>query len=776
MQENNPKQNSEVEDLEMGSDPAPSQASGQNNVQVNKYTDKKAQEAPKVAQTNVDPKAQAPQAQPAQAQAQMPAKAAQTTPVKGVQQVPLKKGAKGPNPPNPASRKKALLGCLIGFVAVIIISLILSFLFLATAGAGESAFAKVLGIEQNSFINGLISFIYFVYFIIALTSFIFLVTGFFKTSMAKKEDKETKKEGMKMIIVAGVILLLISIIWVVTFSYLDSKRIYGEEAIDKLIVTDPEETTELTGPIEVKFDSSNIKIDDTHTRVEDKWDFGDESSPEYGQKVSHTYSDMGTYSVLLAITVEDKTTGELIEWATYSEVVSITDQAITASFTADPQSGEAPLEVEFDASESFDPNGNIERYEWDFNEDGIFDDAEGAQVSHEFTKIGNYTVELRVVNTLGDEEFETKQIIVEKGENPEAVITVLDEPDDYKVGQNYVFKADDSTSPNGNIVAYEWNFNDGSDVEETKSISHIFENEGTYEVTLKVTDEEDKEGEMLKVISIGAPQGSPKVLINSSPNLEEGDLYIEGKVPYAVIFDAKGTVDSDNNIIDYEWDFGDGSQNGYGETVSYTYTTEGTYTVTLTVTDADDNVGKDSMVVKVEPQGVVAIIETDQIDGSVPLTVEFDASGSTYSNGQITSYKWDFGDGSEPKLGSSTVSHRYDTIGSFTASVEVTGADNNSETAEITITVREIALTSCFVTIFEKGVAPLETTFDPGCSTGTATSYFWDFGDGNISTSHKPTHVFEEPGEYRVTLEITDSDNTVDKSEVFIEVTGEEDE
>ena len=209
MQENHPKQNSEVEDLEMGSDPAPSQPSEQNNVQVNKYTDKKAQEAPKLVQTNVDPKAQAPQAQPAQAQAQMPAKAAQTVPLKGVQQVPLKKGAKGPNPSTPASRKKALFGCLIGFIAVIVISLILSFLFLATAGAGESALAKALGIDQSSFINGLISFIYFFYFIVALTSFIFLVTGFFKTSMAKKEDKETKKEGMKMIIVAGIILLLI---------------------------------------------------------------------------------------------------------------------------------------------------------------------------------------------------------------------------------------------------------------------------------------------------------------------------------------------------------------------------------------------------------------------------------------------------------------------------------------------------------------------------------------------------------------------------------------
>jgi chitodextrinase len=102
--------------------------------------------------------------------------------------------------------------------------------------------------------------------------------------------------------------------------------------------------------------------------------------------------------------------------------------------------------------------------------------------------------------------------------------------------------------------------------------------------------------------------------------------------------------------------------------------------------------------------------------------------------------------------------------------------EDENEDTENPSEVENVLLTSCFVTIFEKGVAPLETTFDPGCSTGTVTSYFWDFGDGNISTSHKPSHVFEEPGEYRVTLEVTDSDNTVDKSEVFIDVTGEEDE
>jgi len=749
MQNENPKKKSDIEDLEMGTH------SGQNKVQVNKYTDKHAAETSKAAESKVNPKDQAPKAQ-------------QGVPHKP-QHLAAKKPAKAPH--NPVARKKALIGCLIGFVVVIILSLILAFAFLATAGSTESALAQALGIQQGSFINGLISFIYFVYFVVALTAFIFLVVGFFKAAMAKKEDKETKKEGMKTVIISGVILLLIIIFWVFTFQYLDSKRISTLTAMDQPIVTDPDPTTELTAPIEVKFNSSNIQFEENLVRIEDSWDFGDESSKEYGQIVSHIYDKMGTYEVVLTITVQDKNTGELLVGAEYMEVVSITDQAITAIFTADPQSGEAPLEVNFDASESFDPNGNIDRYEWDFDKDGLFDDAEGVEASHEFTKIGNYTVALRVTNTLGDFEISKKEIIVSQAEIPEALITLVNEPDSYTVETNYVFKADESSSPNGNIVSYEWNFNDGSKIETTKTVSHSFDKEGTYEITLKVIDEDEEEGEISKIITIGSPKGSPKAKINSTPNLEEGDVYVKGKVPFPVSFDAKGTVDSDNNIIDYEWDFGDASPTGYGEDVSYTYTTEGTYTVLLIVTDADNNVGKDSMVVKVEPQGVLAVIDADQIDGSVPLIVEFDASGSTYTSGKITSYRWNFGDGSAPKLGSAKVSHRYDDIGSFNASVEVIGADNNSDTAELTITVREIDLTSCFTTVIEEGTAPLETSFDPGCSSGSIISYYWDFGDGSTSTANKPSHVFEEPGEYRVVLEVSDSDNTVDKAELYINVT-----
>ena len=114
-------------------------------------------------------------------------------------------------------------------------------------------------------------------------------------------------------------------------------------------------------------------------------------------------------------------------------------------------------------------------------------------------------------------------------------------------------------------------------------------------------------------------------------------------MPFTVVFDARETTDSDDNIVDYNWDFdGDGKNDGFGSVASHTFKEEGTYTTALTVVDADDNKGVATQVVKVESQGIIISLKADKVDGNIPLTVNFDGSGSTYTEGQIVSYEWNF--------------------------------------------------------------------------------------------------------------------------------------
>lgn len=676
-------------------------------------------------------------------------------------------------PVDTAKRKKAILGCLGGFGAIVLIFLVLSFVFIGQSGE-DNPIAKLLGINAASFTNGLITLVHIVFILVALSAFVFTMIGLFRASMAKKDDKMARKAGMKTSLIAGISLILILIVWMFVYLYLDTKRVQTEDAPKTGIITEPEETLGLTAPIEIRFDASNLPINSKKFQIISyKWDFGDGETGT-NQIVSHIYKDKGTndgvFDVLLTVTMRDKDTSEELK-GEYAVKISIANEALTAIFEADPQSGPAPLEVEFDASASSDPDGTISSYEWDLDEDGEYDDATGPKIKHEFEKVGKYTVGLRVVSTTNEYETTEKEIVVEEESLPEAVIEVADEPEYFSTNVEYIFKAGESSSPNGEIEQYEWDFGDGSQIQKNRTVAHTFETEGTFEILLKVTDEKGEEGEATLSITVGAPKGTPKAVISTTPSSGD-DSSLEGSVPFQVVFDASGSTDSDDNIVDYEWDFeNDGNVDTAGKTVNYSYNEEGTYTVKLMVTDADGNIGTDTVIIKVSAQGIIAILDANKVEGSAPLTVKFDASGSTYEDGQITSYKWDFGDGTKEKFGPAEITHRYDSIGTYTASVTIIGADNVQSTSSILITVREVALSACFSSVFTSGKAPLATTFDPSCSSGTIIGYFWDFGDGETSTSIKPNHTYSDPGTYTVTLEISDSDNTVDSSSQTITVT-----
>lgn len=673
-------------------------------------------------------------------------------------------------PVNPAARKKAILGCFGAFAFVVTIFLVMSFIFIGQSGGEvENPVAKLLGLDQAVFINGLITLIHGTFIFMALFAFVFTMMSLVKVSTARKDDKITRKKGLRNGMFGIVVFFIILIMWLFVYVYLDGKRAQGAAEILDPIITEPEITLNLSAPVEIRFDASNVPIDSRKYQIISyAWDF-DDGEEGTSQIVSHNFENKGRFDVVLSVTKREKSTGEETV-DEYAVIVSIENQALAAIFEADPQSGEAPLKVTFDASKSVDPDGTIDRYEWDFNEDGIFDDAEGEVVKHTFEKIGSYTVALRVVSTTDESNIAEKEIVVGEQEEPKATISVVNEPDTYIIGTSYIFKADNESSPNGKIVKYSWDFGDGSKLETTKTASHIFKNEGNLEVILTLTDEEGTEGEISKKITVGGPQGIPKAKIETDP--AASGVALKGAAPFTVSFDGSGSTDSDDNIVDYEWDFdSDGKIDDFGKVVTHTYSAEGNYTTTLTVSDADGNAGTASIAVQVELQGVTATISASPVEGNVPLTVDFDASGSTFGGGQIVGYEWQFDDGTAPKSGSSKISHKFSAIGSYNVQVTAIGGDGTKDTASMLITVREIPLSACFSPVFETGTAPLNNTFDPGCTTGTVASYFWDFGDGGTSTAVKPAHSFATPGEYTVSLEVTDAENTVSTTKKTITVT-----
>ncbi|MEK9160158.1 MAG: PKD domain-containing protein [Patescibacteria group bacterium] len=588
--------------------------------------------------------------------------------------------------------------------------------------------------------------------------------GLLRSLLTKKEEVDKKKKFSRMALWYGLGFLLATVLWLVGIWFL-GPRLVTEARFGSPIITTPEDTIGLTSPITITFDASLIPIDTgTYSILAYTWNFGDGSTGN-GQTVTHEYTQKaegnGIYTVTLNVEYMDLKSGARFDYETSTEVV-IENEMTAASFVAKPDSGEVPLLVEFDATSSFDPDGEIVAYEWDFDADGRFDDAEGEIVEYEFLQEGTYEITLRVTDNNG--EFATVTETIEAGSvgGLRAIITPpLGDGEIYYIDEEYDFDGELSQYRDQKIVKYKWDLGDGTKLE-SRSVSHTYDTAGDYEVSLTVLDADGNSDEAILEIQVVEEGTPPSAVIKTTPALAAGS--VSGAVPLKVDFDGSSSTDPEDDIVDYEWDFdNDGEVDETGNKVTYTYAETGSYEARLIVTDSAGNSDETTVAVQVGEQGIVAILESNSSNGEVPLTIAFDASASTYKEGDIVSYEIDFGDGSDLYVGDATVTYKYNAVGTYTVTLTVIGDDGERATDTMQVVVRPVSLTACFTVNESTGNAPLFVVVDPSCSQGTIQSYEWNFGDGEISFDRKPgTHTYDSAGTYTITLEITEDTGIVD--------------
>ena len=180
-------------------------------------------------------------------------------------------------------------------------------------------------------------------------------------------------------------------------------------------------------PLTVSFDAS-ASYDPDGSIVSYQWTFGDGTNGT-GVTISHTYTTTinRTYSVTLTVTDDNGAQ------ATDTHTVSVTppppNSPPVASFTRTPSSGEAPLRVLFNASGSYDPDGSITSYVWDFGDGGS---GSGVTTTHTYTSAGTYTARLTVTDNDGGIDTVTHSITVTAAPQVEYRVTagqLLDEYD-----------------------------------------------------------------------------------------------------------------------------------------------------------------------------------------------------------------------------------------------------------------------------------------------------------------------------------------------------------
>ncbi|HHE51472.1 MAG TPA: PKD domain-containing protein, partial [Candidatus Acetothermia bacterium] len=133
--------------------------------------------------------------------------------------------------------------------------------------------------------------------------------------------------------------------------------------------------------------------------------------------------------------------------------------APTASFTATPTSGQAPLAVSFDASASSDPDGTIASYTWNF---GDGQNGSGMSGSHIYANEGTFTAILTAIDDGGLMSTASETITVSAPANVSPTAAFTATPDTGVPPLTVIFNAATSQDPDGTIATYDWDFGDGS--------------------------------------------------------------------------------------------------------------------------------------------------------------------------------------------------------------------------------------------------------------------------------------------------------------------------
>jgi PKD repeat protein len=202
-------------------------------------------------------------------------------------------------------------------------------------------------------------------------------------------------------------------------------------------------------------------------------------------------------------------------------------------------------------------------------------------------------------------------------------------------------------------------------------------------------------------------------------------------------------TNSSTGATSYTWAFGGGNTSTQTNPV-YTFPSPGTYTVTLTATNACNSVPIVQTLDIAQPP--VAAFMSSVSSGCAPLSVQY----SDQSTG-ATSYEWTFPGGNPAASIAKNPNVTYSAAGSYTATLKVTNSSGTNTLTSTTPVVVSVGAVANFTSTVSGTTAIFTNT------STDALTYQWKFGDGGINTDPNPTHTYSTPGSYAVTLTSTNN-------------------
>lgn len=447
-----------------------------------------------------------------------------------------------------------------------------------------------------------------------------------------------------------------------------------------------------------------------NTNVSWFWDFGNGTTSTL-QNPFITFNTSGIFSVTLRVT-NDKGCVKVVSRPNYITVTN----GVTADFTNSQATVcQPPADISFTNNSTGPPTLT---YLWDFG-DGNFSNVQNPV--HTYTANGTFIATLIAFSTAGCEDTAYSAPIVIGGFN-----TTFTIPPQACVNEVVSFTNTSAPAP----VSTSWSFGDGV-TGNTLNAVHAYTAPGVYTVKLYNTYSSCMDS-AIQLITI-----NPNPVANFTAPVRS-----RCEPPLTVNFQDL----SAGGAVSWEWDFGDGGTSTL-QNPSYTYTTYGSFSVKLVVTNAAGC--KDSITL---PNYVIIQRASISIPGlpargCIPYTFNFNPVISSVD--AVTSYLWDFGDG-----GTSTLpnpSYTYTTQGTYDVRLTITTSTGCTDVLFIPQAVR----------VGSKPVADFSAVPIPVCAhqpvqftdlSVPADEWNWDFGDGGSSILQNPVHSFNDTGYFTIRL------------------------
>jgi len=471
------------------------------------------------------------------------------------------------------------------------------------------------------------------------------------------------------------------------------------------------------------------------------WAFGDGVTTTQ-QSPTHSYATAGTYNVTLTVVDTSGCTNTITK-----PVIIIPEPNV--NFTNSQPACKQSSVLFNDLSNA--PVGYIVRWDWVFGDGSTLtvNFPGNPNVTHIYNNYGTFNVTLTITTNDSCTKTVTKPVVV--APNPLANFSFESTCQNAPVQFN-----DLSQSGSGSISDWLWNFGDpasgASNISTLQDPTHTFSAASTYTVSLIVTNS----GGCKDTVSV-------PVIVHSLPTVDFTST--PGCVDDSTQF-VSSTFINAGAVTTILWDFGDGFTSPDDDPY-HIYTSSGTFTVTLTVTDTADCINSVSHVIAITPPPTAFFQASTPTCSNTPV---FFTDLSTLSSGQFSSWYWDFGDGSDTLInapGNPDISHIYTTAGTYSVTLKVTTSSGCEAEYPATITIATSPLADF---IYDHTCANETVNFTSQAIPNGGTSvigYLWDFGDpasgtNNTSNLQNPSHIYVNPGTYTVLFQVTNADGCPD--------------